>query len=74
MKHCLIIPCSGAKTQYEATAFNLYNGVLMDVIRTFDLSFVLKHFDIFFISAKHGLIHSDMVIKPYDKEMLSDVN
>ncbi len=71
MKHCLIIQCSDAKNNITTTAFNLYTGVLKDIINTFDLIDVWRHFEIFFLSAKHGLIHSNTVIASYVVKMPS---
>lgn len=71
MKHCLIIPCSDAKLSYAAPAIDLYQGSLMEIVRAADLQRVLSHFDVLFLSAKHGLITANEVLSPYDTLMPS---
>jgi hypothetical protein len=72
MKHCLIIPCSDEKHHSETTAINLYRGVLMDIIHTCNIELVLSHFNVLFLSAKHGLVTSDTVLSPYNTQMPSN--
>lgn len=68
-KHCLIIPCCGIKAPHAAPAIDMYKGTLNEILNSFPREIVFKHFDIFFLSAKLGLIRGDEVIEPYDVEM-----
>jgi len=70
-KSCLIIPCSAKKNNFKGPAYKVYAGALMNIMNTFDLPSVFSHFEVFFLSAKLGLIHSSEVIEPYELRMSS---
>jgi hypothetical protein len=69
MKDCLIIPCSDKKALKPLPAYQLYQGALMGVVNQFDINDVFKSFDVFFLSAKLGLISATAVIAPYNERM-----
>lgn len=72
MKDCLIIPCSDKKYNQKSRAIDLYQGVLLDIIRTSKISNVALNFEIFFLSAKYGLVHSNTILSPYDMKLSSE--
>lgn len=70
MRDILIIPCSAAKAEHPCKAFDLYQGKgYMSVIRKYDEAKLKANFDIYFMSAKHGLVHGDTVLQPYEQPM-----
>lgn len=70
-KACLIIPCSDRKSTSPGQAHEIYKGVLMDIIKSFDLSDVFAHFELYFLSAKYGLISANHHVIPYCHRMPS---
>lgn len=71
-KHCLIIPCSDKKSSEAMPAYELYQGVLMGIVNTFDIKEVFAKFNIFFLSAKLGLIKAQDIVEPYNQRMPSN--
>lgn len=69
MKHCLILPCSNKKGTGTQTAYELYQGALNSIVKSFNKDDVLAHFDILFLSAKFGLIGANDLIPTYDIKM-----
>jgi len=69
MKDCLIIPCSDKKVNETLPAYQLYLGALMGIVNQFDLEEVFSKFNIFFLSAKLGLISAHDVISTYNERM-----
>jgi hypothetical protein len=68
-KHCIIIPCSQKKLPYRAPAFDLYQGTLNEILHSFDKKALFQYFNVFFLSAKFGLIHAETELDYYDFEM-----
>lgn len=60
----LITGCTSKKLNHAAPAKYLYQGVLFKKLRR-----IVKqnNFDLKILSAKYGLLDSDVLIKPYDK-------
>lgn len=69
MKNCLILPCSNKKGAGTQTAYELYQGALNSIIKSFDKENVFARFDVFFLSAKFGLISANDLISTYDIKM-----
>jgi hypothetical protein len=70
MKHCLIIPCENNKLGGKGIeAYEMYSGYMMEVMRQFSKEDVLSKFDVFFLSARYGLIKSTTLIDDYDTRM-----
>jgi hypothetical protein len=72
MKDCLILPCSNKKGLGTKTAKELYEGALNSILNSFDQDEVFAHFDVFFLSAKFGLIGANDLIETYDIKMADD--
>jgi hypothetical protein len=65
-KKLLIIPCSKVKKKLiNTSAVELYDGPFFRMIRKYRS----KNFDILVLSAKYGIIKSDMIISNYDQKM-----
>jgi hypothetical protein len=70
MKNILILPCSQVKAEQKATAFHLYQGKgYMGIVRKYKEEELKNHFDIYFMSAKWGLLSSEDTIEPYEQPM-----
>ncbi|MCG3884544.1 peroxide stress protein YaaA [Photobacterium leiognathi] len=69
-KPVLIINCSDKKVEHETNAFDLYLGDIFKVIRanTKDRD-IRDMFNVFILSAKHGLLSSADTVKPYNQRM-----
>lgn len=67
-KPILIIGCSGKKKDITTTAFNLYEGVLYNLIRS-NIQNVHEHFEVIILSAEHGLISGHKSLSPYESPM-----
>lgn len=74
IKHCIIIPCSDKKADCITTAFDMYRGALNQIIKGFDKGDVFKHFHVFYLSAKLGLIEANTMIEPYNQSMSKSTN
>ena len=72
-KSVLIIGCSDAKGNQAAPAFDLYQGTMFKLINA-NMANVHDFFEVLILSAKHGLIHSSQIIKPYDQRMAKRTN
>ncbi|GAA5138468.1 hypothetical protein GCM10025767_20910 [Thalassotalea piscium] len=46
----------------------------MDVVNQYSIEEVFKHFNLFFLSAKYGLVYAKEVISPYDLKLSTDPN
>lgn len=72
-KRTLILPCSKQKLKNANCAYELYQGQgYLNVVKKWHKSELDQAFNIFFISAKYGLIHSDEWIAPYDQQLNKD--
>jgi cytoplasmic iron level regulating protein YaaA (DUF328/UPF0246 family) len=69
MKHCLILPCSNKKGTGTQTAYDLYQGALNSIVKSFNKDDVFANFDILFLSAQFGLIGANDLIPTYDIKM-----
>ena len=66
----LIIPCSEAKLGFSADALSLYQGTgYLGVVRQFNRKHLLDVFNLFFLSAKYGLVPAEKIIAPYEHKM-----
>ena len=75
IKHCLIIPCAAPKIGGKSVeAYDMYLGYMMQVMRQFSKADVLSNFNVFFLSAKLGLIKSTDLIDDYDFQMAKDIS
>jgi hypothetical protein len=72
MKHCLILPCSNKKGTGTQTAYDLYEGALNSIAKSFNKEDVFAKFNVFFLSAKFGLIAANDLIHTYDIKMSKD--
>lgn len=69
-KPVLIINCSNKKVDYPTSAFDLYQGDIFKVIRANTKDYnVLDIWDIYILSAEHGLISAYDRIEPYNTRM-----
>jgi len=69
-KPTLILPCSANKLNTPAPAYHLYTGTgYLGIIKKFNEDLLKEHFNIFFVSAKLGLINAFDVIDPYEQPM-----
>ena len=74
IKHCIIIPCAAPKVGGNGVeAYDMYLGYMMQVMNQFSKADVLAHFNVFFLSAKLGLIQSTDLIDDYDFQMVKDI-
>lgn len=65
----LIVPCSKIKRRlFNTSALELYDGPFFRLIRKYKP----KNLDIFVLSAKYGMIKSDMPISYYDQKMTKE--
>lgn len=71
-KNLLIISCSGRKQKVagKIKAWDLYDGVFYRTLKKNNVDF--NKFDIFIISARHGLITPDTEIEYYDQKMTKE--
>jgi cytoplasmic iron level regulating protein YaaA (DUF328/UPF0246 family) len=69
-KPTLILPCSASKLATSAPAYHLYTGTgYLGIVKQFSEELLKKHFNIYFVSAKLGLIKAFDVIEPYEEPM-----
>ncbi|MDG1752827.1 MAG: hypothetical protein P8I03_14400 [Thalassotalea sp.] len=72
-KPVLILPCSKAKASIAMEAINLYQGRgYLGIIRTFDQTELLDAFDVYFLSAKYGLVGAKEIISPYEQVLTNE--
>ena len=65
-KILVITSCTSTKLRYAAPAKNLYQGVLFRKIKKI---VNYNSFDFKILSAKYGILDSNDIIKPYEKEL-----
>lgn len=66
-KRTLILPCSGKKLPNADIAFHLYQGSgYLSIVKKYKLDELLNVFNVFFLSAKYGLIPATEFVEPYD--------
>ena len=63
MKKIYLVSCVKSKLPYPAPARELYSSVWFKAARRFVES---RSADWFILSAQHGLVHPDQLIKPYE--------
>lgn len=61
-----LIICSASKREYPCAARDLYTGTVFEPSRKYC---ELLGIDYFILSAKHGLVHKNKKIKPYECNM-----
>jgi Family of unknown function (DUF6884) len=67
-KPVLILPCSEKKLNTAAPAIDLYQGTgYLGIVKTVNQQLLLATFNVYFLSAKYGLIRAKDVIEPYEK-------
>ncbi|MEZ9699041.1 DUF6884 domain-containing protein [Vibrio sp. 10N.261.46.E12] len=69
-KPVLIIGCSNSKLQGVHRAIDLYQGDIYKVLRA-NVDDIQQHFDVFILSALHGLVPADKELKDYNLQMCS---
>ena len=69
IKDTIIIECSEGKKEGVMPAFDLYKGALNAALKTFDKNDVFDNFNVFYLSAKFGLVSAQEKIPTYDKKM-----
>lgn len=69
MKDCLILPCSNKKGLGTQKAYDLYQGALNSIAKSFEHDALFAQFNVFFLSAKFGLICANDLIATYDIKM-----
>lgn len=73
-KPTLILPCCEGKKLGKHKAYESYNSTTkgagyMGIMRTFNDADVLNTFNVFFLSAEHGLIPAGKYIVPYERKL-----
>lgn len=72
-KSILILPCSMAKLDRPAQAFDLYQGKgYLSVVKKYTLLQLSEVFHVLFLSAKLGLIEAREHIEPYEQVMTNE--
>ncbi|MDH1472727.1 DUF6884 domain-containing protein [Shewanella sp. GD03713] len=73
LKPTLILPCSENKLPHRALAFDLYQGTgYLSIVKQWSQVELSQVFNLFFLSAKHGLIHASELIEPYEQVMTDE--
>ncbi len=73
-RRTLILPCSEKKLQVPSAAFDLYQGSgYLSVVKKHDRRLLDRAFNIYFLSAKHGIIRASDWIEPYDLKLSDEL-
>ncbi len=73
LKPTLILPCSEKKLPHSALAFDLYQGTgYLSIVKQWSQVELSQVFNLFFLSAKYGLIHASELIEPYEQVMTDE--
>ncbi|WP_263220873.1 DUF6884 domain-containing protein [Shewanella sp. SW29] len=73
MKPTLILLCSEKKLPHHALAFDFYQGTgYLSIVKQWSQVELSQVFNLFFLSAKHGLIHASELIEPYEQVMTDE--
>lgn len=67
----VVLACGAQKLATPAAALDLYTGPLFVSARRWALS-VVDRGSIFILSARHGLVHANQVLEPYNHRITSD--
>ncbi len=71
-KNIIITPCSDTKIHNESPAYLMYKSTLMQMINSVGFEQVSAKFEVLFLSARYGLIHSSTIIKKYNEVLNGD--
>lgn len=73
LKPTLILLCSEKKLPHHALAFDFYQGTgYLSIVKQWSQVELSQVFNLFFLSAKHGLIHASELIEPYEQVMTDE--
>ncbi|MEZ8029258.1 DUF6884 domain-containing protein [Enterovibrio norvegicus] len=69
-KPILILPCSASKAKVSAApAYKLYTGALMAIMNKWSWVEITTAFNVFFLSAKYGLVKHNEELNNYDQKL-----